>query len=133
MLGSYIWLGVGQASQRFIAFGRQQQALQIAAKFIALIALPEQVIEVPGIGFQWLGSSRDSSSFGHLTFPSPFIVLSPTYCQQSSATAVFTKIEPPHSSAFLSNESARPGNLRVMRLQSLLSDAYNNRMRVLFF
>jgi hypothetical protein len=56
-----------------------------------------------------------------------------TAFEERSATAVFTKLEPPRSSACLSNQRARPGHLRVMRLPSLLHDAYNNGMRVLFF
>jgi hypothetical protein len=42
-------------------------------------------------------------------------------------------IELPAFSAFLSNQRARPGNLRVMRLPSLLDGAYNSRRRMFFF
>jgi hypothetical protein len=50
VLGSRIRLRVRQAGQRFVAFGWQQQALQVAAKCIALIAFAEQAVKVPGIG-----------------------------------------------------------------------------------
>jgi len=73
------WFGIGQSCQRLMSFGGQKQALQVATKPFTLVALPQQVIKVPGIGFQRLGSRDNIDSLRHLTFLlSPYcITLSP--------------------------------------------------------
>src|SRR6266852_4777416 len=64
---------------RLLSFGGQKQALHVATKPFTLVALPQQVIKVPGIGFQRLGSWDNIDSLRHLTFLlSPYcITLSP--------------------------------------------------------
>jgi hypothetical protein len=51
-----------------VALAWQKQTLHILAKSFALIALCEEGIKVPGVGFQRLWGRDDSSSFRHLTF-----------------------------------------------------------------
>jgi hypothetical protein len=50
-LRAYHWLGSDQSGQRFVPFAGQQQTCQVAAKFLALIALPKEGIKVLGVGF----------------------------------------------------------------------------------
>jgi len=51
-LGSYNWLGVGQACSRFMPLGWQQETFDVAATSLSLIALPKEGINMLGILFQ---------------------------------------------------------------------------------
>src|SRR5207248_8841219 len=60
--------GINQSCQGLVAFGGQEQALQVATKCFALVALVEQFVEVFAVGFQWLRCMGDLFSLRHLTF-----------------------------------------------------------------
>jgi hypothetical protein len=74
MLGADDGLGVGQRSEGLVAFGRQEQALQLAAHGVTLIAPGKEWIKVLDVGFESVRSGCDRQSTTQ-SYP-PTVVLS---------------------------------------------------------
>lgn len=86
LLCSHLWLGIDQSGQGLLAFTRQEQALQVAAKFLTLVALAQQGIKVPGIGFQRLGAGAISMRFVISSSSSPLILPHYALCQHTTGS-----------------------------------------------
>src|SRR5882762_1503878 len=79
MLSSHHWLGVGEPSERLVAFCWQEQTFKIPTKSFSLIPLLKEAVKWPDILFKWLWSCCCFFSFTHELFP-PFslsLILSP--------------------------------------------------------
>jgi hypothetical protein len=70
-----------------MALSGQEQTLQVATKPFTLVALLEQAIKVPCVGFQRLWGWDNIDALGHLTFLLSLILSSFFPRQQTTAMA----------------------------------------------
>jgi hypothetical protein len=65
--------GIGEPSEGFVAFGREEQALKLASNGITLIALGKERVEVRGVGFEGFRCGRNRQSATHADPPPPVL------------------------------------------------------------
>ena len=76
-----LWLrmdgfGVHQGGERFVAFGRQEQARQLLSDGRTLIALSAERVNVLDVGFERLRGGCHRQSAAHLHPPAPVLACS---------------------------------------------------------
>jgi hypothetical protein len=65
VLGTNHRLRVRKCGEGLVPLGWEEQTFKVATEAVSLIPLPKERIELPAIGFKWIGSRRDGEALCH--------------------------------------------------------------------